>query len=307
MTTGPACAGAADAGRLRGPSIDPGDDVTLHGMRPPTAGRTHSPTGDDGSPMRGALRPLQVRRALNVRNGATVVELARDTGISRPALYRVLETLRETGYVALDLSRRHYCLTMLVRGLAAGFSDEDWVSEVARPVLRALQKQVLWPVDLGTFMDNAMWIRETTRPASTLTIDRGVVGIRFPLLLSATGRAYLAWCPDDERDQILGNIVDGCEDGYRLAEERDRLERLLGETRQRGYGQRFGEAPIESGAIAVPILARDHVLGCVNMTFIRRSLDPAEAAKRYLGQMQDAAARIAEGAARLGSERAAGA
>ena len=171
------------------------------------ATKAHAPggtaTADASAPMRGALRTLHVLRALNVRNGATVVELSRDTGISRPALYRVLETLREAGYVALDLSRRHYCLTMLVRGLADGFNDEDWVTEIARPVLRRLQKSILWPVDLGTFMDNAMWIRETTRPASTLTIDRGVVGVRFPVLLSATGRAYLAFCPDDEREQIL--------------------------------------------------------------------------------------------------------
>lgn len=261
--------------------------------------RTPSPSAGEGAPMRGALRTLQVLRALNVRNGATVVELARDTGISRPALYRVLETLRETGYVALDLSRRHYCLTMLVRGLADGFTDEDWVSEVARPVLRALQKTILWPADLGTFMDNAMWIRETTRPASTLTIDRGVVGIRFPMLLSATGRAYLAWCPEDERAQILENLVDGREGGFELVQDRDRLDRMLEETRRRGYGQRFGEEPLESGAIAVPILADDHVLGCVNMTFIRRSMTPLDAATKCLGPMQDAAARIVEGAERL--------
>ncbi len=254
---------------------------------------------DDHAPMRGALRTLQVLRALNVRNGATVVELSRDTGISRPALYRVLETLRETGYVALDLSRRHYCLTMLVRGLADGFSDEDWVTQVARPVLKNLQKQILWPVDLGTFMDNAMWIRETTRPASSLTIDRGVVGIRFPLLMSATGRAYLAACRDDEREQILKNIVEAREIGFALATDEAWLSKLLDETRAQGYGQRFGEEPKESGAIAVPITLDEHVLGCVNMTFIRRGMSPRDAADRYLAPMQEAARQIAAGAALL--------
>src|ERR1700692_298088 len=113
--------------------------------------------------MRGPLRTIAVIRALNVRNGATVAPLARETGISRPALYRILETLRGAGYVSVDLKRQHYCLTMLVRTLAEGFSDEDWVTQVARPVLRTLQRRVLWPVDLGTFMGNCIWIRETTR------------------------------------------------------------------------------------------------------------------------------------------------
>ena len=258
---------------------------------------------EEHAPMRAAVRTLAVLRALNVRNGATVVELSRDTGISRPALYRVLETLRETGYVALDLSRRHYCLTMLVRGLAEGFNEEDWVTEVARPVLRKLQKAILWPVDLGTFMDNAMWIRETTRPSSTLTIDRGVVGVRFPLLLSATGRAYLAFCPDDEREQILRNIVDTREKGHEVASDRSRLDDLLEGVRRLGYGARFGEEPVESGAIAVPVLGANHVLGCVTMTFIRRSMTPADAADQCLVAMCDAARQIAAGAARMGVRR----
>jgi DNA-binding transcriptional ArsR family regulator len=87
------------------------------------------------SPMRAALRTLTVLTALNVRNGATVAELTIATRISRPALYRILETLREAGYISVDISRRHYCLTMRVRSLAEGFSDEDWVTQIARPAL----------------------------------------------------------------------------------------------------------------------------------------------------------------------------
>lgn len=251
---------------------------------------------EDTAPVRGVLRTLKVLRALNVHNGATVVELSRVTGISRGALYRLLETLREEGYVALDLSRRHYCLTMLVRCLAEGFADEDWVVHVARPVLKRLQRDVVWPTDLGTFMDNAMWIRETTRPQSPLTIDRAVVGLRFPMLLGATGRAYLAWCPDDEREQIIQNLTSAREPGYEIALDRARFDTLLDETRTQRYGCRFGDAQIETGAIAVPILSGDRILGCVNVTFIRRGMTPAKAAHRCLAAMWDAANEIARGA-----------
>lgn len=251
---------------------------------------------DDSAPVRGALRTLKVLRALNVHNGATVVELSRVTGISRGALYRLLETLREEGYVALDLSRRHYCLTMLVRGLAEGFADEDWVIHVARPVLKRLQRDVVWPTDLGTFMDNAMWIRETTRPLSPLTIDRAVVGLRFPMLQGATGRAYLAWCPDGEREQIVQNLISAREPGHETVLDRARFDRSLDQTRTQRYGCRFGDAPIETGAIAVPILCSDRVLGCVNITFIRRGMTPAKAADRCLAAMWEAADEIARGA-----------
>ena len=249
--------------------------------------------------MRGPLRTIAVLRALNVRNGSTVGDLSKFTGISRPALYRILETLREAGYVSLSLSRQQYCLTMLVRTLAQGFTDEDWVVQVARPELSTLQRQVLWPVDLGTFMSNAMWIRETTRHASPLTIDRGVVGIRFPMLGGATGRAYLAFCPPDERKLILSNLACAPFPGDPVLESPARIEELLDFVRERGYGHRHGEPPTESGAIAVPIMLDQRILGCVNLTFMAKVLAPEEAAAKYLVQMRDAASRIVEGVRHL--------
>lgn len=250
------------------------------------------------APMRGALRTLQVLRALNVKNGATVIELSRYTGISRGALYRLLETLREEGYVALDLARRRYRLTILVRGLAEGFSDDDWVRDVARPAILRLQKEVLWPVDFGTFADNAMWIRETTRPLSPFTIDRIVVGVRFPMLRSATGRTYLAWCPDDEREEILRNLFAAREPGHELIADRATLDAMLDRTRAAGFGARTGELASESGAIAVPILVDARVIGCLTLTFICSAMNEKEAASRYLGAIRACAAEIAAGVMR---------
>ena len=247
------------------------------------------------NPMRSALRTLTVLRALNVHNGATVGDLSLATGISRPALYRILETLREAGYISVDIARKHYCLTMMVRSLAEGFTDEDWVTQVARPALARLQRKVLWPTDLGTFRDNWMWIRETTRPLSPLTIDRAVAGTRFPLLVSATGRAYLAFCREDERAQILGNLVHSSDSGDEFIQDRARLDELFKEVRRLGYGYRYGEPPKESGAIAVPIVAGDRVLGCVNMTFMIAALTPDEAAKKHLVDLRNTADEIAQG------------
>jgi IclR family mhp operon transcriptional activator len=129
-----------------------------------------------------------------------------------------------------------------------------------------------------------------------MTIDRGVVGIPFPMLKGATGRAYLAWCPDGEREQIIENIVSAREPGWEIASDRVQLNKLLDQTRSQRYGCRFGEPPVESGAIAVPILGVCGVLGCVNVTFIRRGMTPSKIAERCLSSMWDAANEVARGA-----------
>ena len=247
------------------------------------------------SPMRAALRTLTVLTALNVRNGATVAELAVATRISRPALYRILETLREAGYISVDIARRHYCLTMRVRSLAEGFSDEDWVTQIARPALASLQRRVIWPTDLGTFGNNGMWIRETTRPLSPLTIDRSVAGTRASLLGTAAGRAYLAFCREEECEQIVRNLQFSPEPGNELALVPQRLNALLADVKAKGYGYRYGEPPVDSAAIAVPIMCGDRVFGCVNMTFMAATLTPDKAAAQYLTALREAADTIAKG------------
>jgi IclR family transcriptional regulator, mhp operon transcriptional activator len=251
------------------------------------------------APMRAALRTLTVLTALNVRNGATVAELADATRISRPALYRILETLREAGYISVDIARRHYCLTMRVRSLAEGFSDEDWVTQIARPALAKLQRRVIWPTDLGTFGNNGMWIRETTRTLSPLTIDRSVAGTRASLLGTAAGRAFLAFCREEEREQIVRNLQFSPEPGNELAMERRRLNTLLADVKTRGYGYRYGEPPTDSGAIAVPIMYGDRVFGCVNMTFMSEALTPETAAAQHLTALRETADRIAKGTNQL--------
>jgi IclR family transcriptional regulator, mhp operon transcriptional activator len=274
--------------------VSTNDKTRRKALKPPSVAAAQK-----WNPMRAALRTLTVLRALNLRNGATVGDLSEITGISRPALYRILETLREEGYVSIDIARKHYCLTMLVRTLAEGFSEEDWVTQVARPALAQLQRKVVWPSDLGTFSNNAMWIRETTRPLSPLTIDRGVAGTRFSMLSSATGRAYLAFCRADERKQILKNLESLVESGNGLIWRRQLLDAMLADVRKKGYGYRWGEPPAESGAISVPILHGERIYGCVTMTFMSATLTPEKAAKLHLQDLQATAQSIARGTQEL--------
>jgi IclR family mhp operon transcriptional activator len=137
-------------------------------------------------------------------------------------------------------------------------------------------------------------VRETTRHQSPLTIDRGTVGLRLPVLLSATGRAHLAFCAEKERQQILENIFS--QEETRAGELNATLiYNILAKTRSQGYGYRLGEFMPETGSIAVPIIHGTRVLGCVNITFIATVLSPREAANRYLAPMQKAAQRIEHG------------
>jgi IclR family transcriptional regulator, mhp operon transcriptional activator len=255
--------------------------------------RSHSRDRECTMQMRGVLRTLEVLRTLGRLKRATVLELSRETGISRGSLYRILETLRESAYVTIDLSLTRYCLTDVVLELSQGFTEEDKIVNAARPALRILQREIPWPIDLATFARNAMYPRETTR---TVPIDQDLIIANFPMLCTATGRTYLAWCTEDEREAILRAQLatgDSCPPALR---DPHRFQRLLQEIRDRGYGVRYGEVPYESGAISVPIVAQGRILGCVTISFPRRNLSVDQVVDRYVQRMIGAANDIVQSA-----------
>jgi IclR family transcriptional regulator, mhp operon transcriptional activator len=244
---------------------------------------------------KGVQRALEVLRVLNSANGSTVGELHDLTGISRPSLYRVLDEFRTAGYVTRN-DRGGFYLTHLVRALSDGFRREDKVAEIALPVLEDLQRKVLWPADLAVYSNLAMYLRETTRKHSTLVIDRVQIGLRLPLLSSAVGLAYMAWCEEVEREAILDALRKSDGPETQLAKDTRRVTELMRETRTNGYGCRIGSMPgvavPETGAIAIPVKKERSVAACIAVTFFSKVLEAEEAAERYLPDMKQAAVRI---------------
>lgn len=246
-------------------------------------------------PLRGAVRTLEVLRAVNDAPGAGVSTLAQRTRIPRPSLYRILETLCALGYVQRRADREGYAPTILVRSLSDGFNDETWVRSIALPVMAALQKEIVWPTDIASFFDDAMYLRETTRRHSPLTIDTARVGLRLPMLLSATGRAYLAFCTAAERAAIVERLRRSRAPEDALARDARYVGNLIATTRRRGYGERHGEIFPKTGAIAVPVMHGERVVCCLNISFIASALTAGEAAAKYLGPLRAAARKIERG------------
>lgn len=247
------------------------------------------------------IRTLEVIRTLNTHNRSTVSELKVLTGISRPALYRILGALMVTGYVTRN-QLGAYELTHLVRLLSDGFKDDEWIAEVASPVLDSVQRLVTWPTDLALYQNYSMWLRDTTRRKSPLVIDRGTIGYRLPLLATAAGLAYIAFCPDEEIEEIL-DAVRKSEDRFDvLAKDRRRTRLLIAKTRKDGYGSRQGGVVAETGSIAVPIFHGGHVKASIGITFFATVLNPSEAAAKYLVHLKRAAHEIELGMAKLNNK-----
>ena len=65
-----------------------------------------------------------------------------------------------------------------------------------------LCREIVWPVSIATLSGQAMVLRETTDHRSPLAVERHSAGLRVPLLGSAAGRVYLAFCSAAQRETL---------------------------------------------------------------------------------------------------------
>ena len=245
---------------------------------------------DSTRPIRALIRGLEALAVLNRRNGATVSEVTQEIRLPRTTTYRILETLSEAGYVYRDPGDDRYRLTLMVRSLADGFDDEAWITQIARPCINELCRDIVWPVTLLSPSGTSMLIRDTTDHASPLAVERFTAGFRLPLLGSAAGRVYLAFCPPEQRDALLEILSRSTAEEDRLARSREELGKILEEAREQGFATAVRARRVsEEVAMSVPVLVQDRVLATIAVRFSASAVPLGLAVERFVPKLQETA------------------
>lgn len=246
-------------------------------------------------PIRALMRGLDALTVLNLRNGATVSEVAQEIRLPRTTTYRILETLSHAGFVYRDANDDRYRLTIMVRGLSDGYDDEAWVTQIARPYIHELGKDIVWPVAVASLSGTSMMVRESTDHRSPLAVERCPAGFRVPLLASSSGRVYLAFSAPTHRDSLLDILARSTREEDALARNRTELMKMLNDTRMQGYASAVRPRRVSDEiSIAVPIMADDRVLAAVTIRFSGTAVPLKLAVERFLPKLRDTAQKIRE-------------
>ncbi len=251
--------------------------------------------------IRALKRGLAVMRALDARGAMSLDQLHRQTEIPKPTLSRILLTLRVENHAFQRIADNKW-----VSGPGIGSTDTDdnahnLLVQAAIPELTTLCRKVIWPSDLSVRSGFRMMLVETSRPHTTLILNKLSIGFEIDFLLSAPGRAYLAFCSENEQNEILENLRTRPE--YAFLFQTGRMRTILQEVRAQGFGHRDSlwggrshefRKDYDDGldAIAVPIKHGPAVLGCVNIIWIRSLLSRKAIVDRHLSDLLAVATRI---------------
>ena len=254
-------------------------------------------------PIRAIKRGISVMRALEELGTASLHQLHENTGLHRTTLLRILLTLEQQELVRRGLGDGLYRNTFGLRRMTGTLDEFDRMAEIAGPVLRRLCESVKWPSDLMVRNGDFMEIKETSRPQTPFLVNRDEIGHQVAFAVTAVGRAYLAFCPREEHDEIIAGLHKSTHPADQIARTPEKLEAILEEVRVNGYATRdefylggnYGEGTfLDDGlsAISVPIKVGNQLLGCVNLVWIRQAVPVTDFVANHLAELQAAADEI---------------
>ncbi len=239
---------------------------------------TNHAEGGEGDSVRAVQRAVSILKAFtSERPRLTVLELQRLTGISRPTLYRLLQTLITSGLVHASGEPQRFGLGPAVMSLAHVWASDVDVAALARPVLERLRDVTGETAALFVLQDDERLCLLELPSRQVLTITRGV-GETEHISRGASGKAILAHIMSDEAaaTAVLRSLP--------AEVNRSQLMEDLQRCRDEGVAVSRGEVFRGAVAIAAPFFRAGHqVAGSVGVFGPEARIDAAQA--RHFGQL----------------------
>ena len=223
--------------------------------------------------------------------GRSVAEVAKDAGLSRASVRRLLLTLEMLGYA--ESSRRIYHLKTRVLKLGLSYLSSTSVIAAAQPVLERITG-VLGESASMSMLDGDQ-IVYVARSAASRVLSVGLsVGSRLPAYCTSMGRVLLAALPQDQLDAYLRNLRPKPYTAKTIT-DREKLRAVILKARTDGFA--LVNEELEAGLRALSVSVRNRqnrVVAAINVGAHALRIDQKEMLRRCLPVLRESAASISE-------------
>ena len=204
----------------------------------------------------------------------SVVKLSERTGVSKPTVYRILNTLDSGGFVVRDSIRREYSLGPAFIGLGRATRNSAELIRRVRPSLRELHDKYNETINLGVLSHGKIIYLDTLESRERLRVTIPM-GIEDNCHTTALGKAILAAMPEDSALKTINEATLPQRTQNTLISH-NQLLTTIRKSRSFGYAIDNEEDEIGFRCVAAPILnSNDFPIAAISVTAptSRRSLE----------------------------------
>jgi DNA-binding IclR family transcriptional regulator len=259
---------------------------------------------NDGGGLQSVSRAVRSLELIAEAGELGVTELGRRLGVHKATASRLASTLAECGLVERDPATDRYRLGFgLIRLAGAAMAGLDLVSS-ARPVLEDLAERTRETVTIGVVSgDDVVSIDQVTGTRSIVSVSW--VGQRTPLHTTSTGKIFLAFMEEPERERRLAQPLERAT--KRSLVDPGQLRAQLDDVRRRGYAQTLEELEEGLNAVAAPVRQADgEVVAAVSVSgpaFRMRAVDLPRIGRLTIEASEKISRRLGHVEPRTGARR----
>ncbi len=189
----------------------------------------------------------------NKRQELSGKELMDLTGLPKPTLFRLTETLCELGLLRYSDRLSKYVPGVGLLNLASPVLARMTMRQFARPQMMELANYMGGQIQIGVGSGRQLVLVELANGMDN-KVFTPEIGVGISLSRTATGRAYLLGLPEVEREAYLSDLT--AHDPARAALLRERLDDARRELAEHGFCRSHGDLHREIQSIAVPMSQR---------------------------------------------------
>jgi IclR family acetate operon transcriptional repressor len=192
-----------------------------------------------------------------------VSAIARELGLSKAVVHRILRTLVDRGMLDIEPATRAYRLGPGVAALGARALRDTHLRPAALPVLRHLQKQTGETTTISARVgDGRVYLDQVVSAKEIkMTVELGRL---FPLHAGSSGRAILAFLPQEDQHRVVDRPLDALTPETIVDSET--LRARLAEVRETGIAESGGERQVGAASMAAPVFDVDgHPVGALSV------------------------------------------
>ncbi|AVD95167.1 IclR family transcriptional regulator [Pseudomonas sp. SWI36] len=219
----------------------------------------------------------------------SVPQAARLSGLTPSAVRRFLLTLVHEGFAETD--SREYWLTPKALRIGQAYVDSAQLPRMLRPIVEQVARQTQEHVSVGTRDGDEIihLVRSRYSHVASLSIRPGS---RVPMYCTASGRIWLAWLDEGERDEYFARHPLRALTPYTLT-DRAQLDAELQRVKGLGFCIVDQEYEIGMRVLGVPLLGRAGQLkATLTITTHASRLSIDEIRLRYLPTLYEAQALL---------------
>ncbi|WP_193165309.1 IclR family transcriptional regulator [Microbulbifer hainanensis] len=197
-------------------------------------------------------RGLDVLRAFQQGDGFLGnQEIAQRTGLPKSSVSRLTYTLTQLGYLTYSERLEKYQLGSGVLALGYAYVSNLSVRRIAQPQMQELANNTGTAVGLSDRDRLEMIYLEHCTPTDVTTF-RHEIGDKIDIARSASGRAYLASLPAEERQFLEKHIENKY--GEKWPKIKAGIDAAVQQFEESGFCSSFGEWNRDINGIAVPLI-----------------------------------------------------